>query len=355
MKIQHIVWTAIYGGAETMLVDILNCQVQKHNVELVIINDLIEGSLLALLDNKINVILIKRPSRSRNLLPILKLNALILFGKADVIHFHQDDIIRYVPVRHLKNNLFLTVHSTEMDVISLPKYHYVFSISDVVKKKLKDMHGIDSYLVINGIDLDSIVKKQVYSEAPSLFRIVQISRLEHPHKGQDVLLYAVYKLLHNYHFSNFHLDITGTGKSETYLKALTNELGLDEYVTFTGVRSKEYIQKHIHEYDLLVQPSNWEGFGLAPIEAMAALVPVLVSNVEGLKKTARNGENAFMFTAGDSDDCAEMINKIIHLSVQEKRDKSNTAYKYAMDHFNVSRTAQDYLDHYQMLIESTTK
>ena len=50
-KVAHIVWGFRTGGIETMLVNILNRQVEDIEVVLIIINDLIEPQLIELLDS----------------------------------------------------------------------------------------------------------------------------------------------------------------------------------------------------------------------------------------------------------------------------------------------------------------
>ena len=55
------------------------------------------------------------------------------------------------------------------------------------------------------------------------------------------------------------------------------ELNLEKHVRFLGNQSREYVYSHLKDYDLFVQPSRFEGFGLTVAEAMAACVPVLVT------------------------------------------------------------------------------
>ena len=62
---------------------------------------------------------------------------------------------------------------------------------------------------------------------------------------------------------------------------LTAELHAETYVRFLGKQTQDYVAAHLTDYDLFVQPSRWEGFGLTVAEAMAAGVPVLVSEGQG--------------------------------------------------------------------------
>ena len=47
-----------------------------------------------------------------------------------------------------------------------------------------------------------------------------------------------------------------------YLKQLTAELHAETYVRFLGKQTQDYVAAHLTDYDLFVQPSRWEGFGL---------------------------------------------------------------------------------------------
>jgi hypothetical protein len=88
MKIVHIIFALQTGGSETMLVDIVNEQVLKVDVNLVIINDSYNKELVQQIDNKVKVYFINRKEGSRNPFSVIKLNALLYYLNADIIHCH---------------------------------------------------------------------------------------------------------------------------------------------------------------------------------------------------------------------------------------------------------------------------
>jgi glycosyltransferase involved in cell wall biosynthesis len=353
MRITHVMWNAIYGGAETMLADIINQQVEHHDIELVVINDLINKEFLASISPKAKIILLRRSLKSKNPLPIIALNYLVLKSEANIIHFHQDNIIRYLPVRRWKDNLCLTVHSVEIDVEDVKKYNHVFAISPTVCDRVRDLCHVDSSLVVNGINLNKFVKKVAKVSVQTsklLFKIVLIARLT-PLKGHALLLGAVKKLIEKHGFKELYIDFIGDGEIKDELHAEINELGLTDRVRMLGPKSKAYIQEHLHEYDLLVQPSLWEGFGLVAVEGMAANVPVLVANIDGLKDVAKDGEMAYVFKPGNVEDLAAKILEIIRLDENEKREKCKRALEYASAQYDVSRTADEYAKGYESFLE----
>ena len=64
---------------------------------------------------------------------------------------------------------------------------------------------------------------------------------------------------------------------------------------------------HLTDYDLFVQPSRWEGFGLTVAEAMAAGVPVLVSEGQGPAEVTQGSRYGWLFANGDADDLQRQI------------------------------------------------
>jgi glycosyltransferase involved in cell wall biosynthesis len=352
MKIMHVIWGFQFGGAETMLVDIANRQCIRNEVEIVLINNDLNENLLAQLDPKIHITRINRPLKSRNLRYVIRLNVHILFSKADIIHFHQDNIIRYLPVRFLKRNLCLTIHSVEIIASDISKYNYVFAISDAVRKVVNQQTGINPPVVLNGIDIQQFNRTKK-KKNDAIFRIVQTGRLNHSIKGQHISLKAIHQLVNKYHYRDVHLDMIGEGDSEQYLKELAGQLQINEYVTFLGLRDKNYIRDHLTDYDLFVQPSFWEGFGLTLVEAISAFTPMLVSNVDGMNTITNNGELAYTFEPGNVDDYADTLYQIIQLPPVERENLAQKAYHYAVQHFDISSTVENYRKYYEKIVSGT--
>lgn len=152
---------------------------------------------------------------------------------------------------------------------------HVFTISEVVQKTLYDNYGVESTVVCNGIVTSCFVSRPKTMPKGQL-RVVMVSRLEHDKKGQDLLIRAAAALQ-----GTVTVDFIGIGSSMEYLKQFTAELHAETYVRFLGKQTQDYVAAHLTDYDLFVQPSRWEGFGLTVAEAMAAGVPVLVSEGQG--------------------------------------------------------------------------
>ena len=88
------------------------------------------------------------------------------------------------------------------------------------------------------------------------------------------------------------LHIFGEGQQRPELEALIRRLQLTEIVTLHGAVPRP--QDALRRIGLLALPSKAEGFGLVLIEAMAAGIPVLATNVSGIRDVVRNGETGLL-------------------------------------------------------------
>lgn len=345
MKITHITYGLGIGGIETMLVNLANEQLKLgHEISIIIINDIIDEKLLDSIAEGICVYQVGRKVGSKNILDILKLNKFIRYSNPDVIHIHISSISQYIFGRKYKKILCTTVHSAsnEENSKNLHKAGRIFAISEYVKETIKNKTGLDSEVIYNGILTEKIIPDFNNREG-NVFEIVQIGRLLHDVKGQDILLKAAFELRKN-GVNDFHITFIGTGESEKYLKELTENLNLTDFVTFAGQIDQDKVLKNLHKYDLLVQPSYFDGFGLTVAEAISAGVPVLVADRTGLMEVVDNGKYGFVFKNGDYIDCSAMILKIINEGVSE--DFRREAYGFVKTNFSISSTAKKYLDSY---------
>jgi len=87
------------------------------------------------------------------------------------------------------------------------------------------------------------------------------------------------------------------------------DLGLEDYVIFTGFRSN--IAEIMASLDIAVMASDAETFGKVIIEAMASGVPVIASNAGGVVDIIDDSLNGLLFTSRDEKDLASKIEKLM--------------------------------------------
>jgi glycosyltransferase involved in cell wall biosynthesis len=108
--------------------------------------------------------------------------------------------------------------------------------------------------------------------------------------------------------NRFTLHIFGEGEDRQNIERQIAELNLQNQITMHGSTAKP--QAAMQQIDLLVLPSQAEGFGLVLIEAMACGIPVVATNVAGIRDVVRNGENGLLVDVEKPDQLASAIRRI---------------------------------------------
>lgn len=342
MKIAHIIWALGIGGAETMLIDIVNAQAETEDVALFVVNDIVNPDLLACICERCKVKLFRRKLGSKNPMPWVCLNMYLYCFKPDVIHFHLEGMRK--TVFHPAPKVF-TIHNMHTSGKEYSKFNALYSISNAVNRATR-AQGYNSKTIWNGIHPEKITPKETINTS-GYYRFVCIGRLYSPHKGQDVLIKAM-SILINSGVNNVHLDIIGDGDSRSLLESMTIELNINQNVSFLGQKDRNYIYSHLHDYDLFVLPSRSEGFGLTIAEAMCAKIPVLISNLEGPMEVIDNGKLGMHFMCGNQNDLAHQMESFVNNGPNMIQVKM--AYDYAIANFDIRHVAERYIDEYRMII-----
>ncbi|HUD20769.1 MAG TPA: glycosyltransferase, partial [Candidatus Saccharimonadales bacterium] len=105
-------------------------------------------------------------------------------------------------------------------------------------------------------------------------------------KGNGLLLRACQLLIKTW--PDLKIRLAGDGPERTSLETLAGRLGLGNRVEFLGADSSDHRQ-FFASLKVFVQPSYSESFGLAPLEAMAAGLPVVVSGAGALPELITDG------------------------------------------------------------------
>lgn len=130
-------------------------------------------------------------------------------------------------------------------------------------------------------------------------------------KGVADLINAVNLLKKENKLNNVKVIIAGSGAEETELKAMCTQLGLEQYIEFTGWIAGEDKEKIFRESQMLVLPSYNEGLPIAIIEAISYGMPVVATNVGDISSAVIHGENGFLIDPGDVKGLAYSIHKLI--------------------------------------------
>jgi glycosyltransferase involved in cell wall biosynthesis len=255
--------------------------------------------------------------------------------KPDIIHSH------FGPNSIRMNNLFkdseleiphvISFHGTDINSLPDIKRGYLEQIHELGEKKntwfVAPSQFLKNKMVKRGIPIEKIsvirnsfnqtfleVKKNEKFESGNKLKFINVGRLESV-KGQKYLIEAFSKFINIY--SNSHLTIIGEGSLERKLKDAAKNCGIENKIQFLGSIPHQNIPKYLALHDVYIQPSivtdknAEENSPISVLEAMAVGLPVVASNIGGLKEIIENKKNGFLVPPESSDDIFKCMNLFI--------------------------------------------
>lgn len=339
MKIIHALWSLGTGGTESMLADIVNEQVKEHDVYIIIVNDILSLPILNRINPKCKIIRCYRKRGSKSPVPLLKFNYYLWKIHADVIHVHMDNLGKYLWFTHGAKKV-RTIHCAFGTSNDYKHYDRLFSISEGVRQFTLEQ-GFESTVIYNGIHPEQIKFREKSNQIENITQIVNVGRLQQI-KGQQLLVEAAHKLILLGH-KNFRIDLIGDGENREALEKLIVDYHLERYIRLLGMKSRDFIYKNLCNYDIYVQPSLSEGFGLTLAEAMAAGVPVITSDQKGPMEVIGNGKFGSFFKTNNVIALVTVLLKMIN--TKEKRNVI-AARDFVVNNFDITKTAQKYIQEY---------
>jgi glycosyltransferase involved in cell wall biosynthesis len=149
--------------------------------------------------------------------------------------------------------------------------------------------------------------------------------------------------------TDLRLEIAGEGSLRTSLEEQSRKLGVSAQVAFLGWRDD--LSSVMAGWDIFVQPSLDEGFGVAALEGMAAGLPVVASAVGGLCDLVVDGETGFLVPTSVPADLAARILELVN-DASRREAMGIAARQRAIDRFPMSRMIEQTFAVYDELLLS---
>ncbi|MBI2815515.1 MAG: glycosyltransferase [Acidobacteria bacterium] len=213
----------------------------------------------------------------------------------------------------------------------------------------KKLWGADAVIATSRAVADLVVKKQPYvvypgvvlPDAPSrrsstneqsreviigaACRIVAVKGLSYLLKSAAMLCPEIPQL---------RIEIAGSGPAREQLERESRELGLGDRVRFLGWQTD--IFPVMNRWDVFAMPSLEEGFGIAALEAMAAGLPVVASNVGGVPELVEHGRTGWLVPPSDVAALADRLRALL-LDAKIRSVMGSAGRERARNHFPVQR------------------
>lgn len=163
-------------------------------------------------------------------------------------------------------------------------------------------------IVPNGVDTETYYPSATRSTR-STVSIVCVARLIE-RKGQRLAIRALAQLRKN--GTDVVLTLVGEGDSRDDYERLARELGVSEFVRFTGALPRESIPAIYRNFDIFLLPSSAESMSVACLEALASGLPLVVSCGGGVESFVTHQENGFLVPHGDLDALVKALETLAH-------------------------------------------
>lgn len=220
---------------------------------------------------------------------------------------------------------------------ALSKMHAIACINQHMAKHYQSLGSKESvFEIYNGLEPYSAMPVKEHEQLAEIkrnFTLVGNVALLVKRKG---LAQLVHSLVMN---SKRFLVLVGEGPERLPLELLAQELGVADRMLITGF--KENARDYLPYLDVFVMPSYSEGFGLALVEAVAANIPVVASNIESFKEMFDPKEICF-FELDDT----ESLNQAIFQANTEKDHLIPLAYQKYMAKFTSKQMGDKYFSSY---------
>ena len=163
-------------------------------------------------------------------------------------------------------------------------------------------------IVPNGVDVRAFSDPGRPVEGlPAGPKILWVNRLD-PQKGFEMMLRAFEQIASE--VGEVHLLVAGDGRDRVLLRSLPGDLR--SRILRLGTVAHEALPRYHAAADVFVSPATGqESFGIVLVEAMAAGVPVVASDIEGYREVVRDGIDGLLAPPNDPNALAAAIRRVL--------------------------------------------
>ncbi len=223
----------------------------------------------------------------------------------------------------------LTSREKKMVRFGMNRAKIILPVSNHLEN-LIEFYGIKNRFCV----IPNVVNTKIFNPSPfqthrenEKKRILLVALLT-PVKGVPYLLEALSKIQAKRR--DFILDIVGDGSNKSEYEKMSTDFGLDNLVKFHGLKSKEETAEFMRQCDFFVLPSLSENLPCVLIEAMASGIPVIATNVGGVKEMV-NREVGILIPSRNVNALTEAIN---HMLDHYQDYSSEEIVRYAKERYS---------------------
>lgn len=215
------------------------------------------------------------------------------------------------------------------------------ALSAEVQKTIYEVYGLAEPkvpVVLNGVNISKCIRKESYDNN-QVFKVLHVGRFMAV-KNHEAMLHALAKL--SVKHPDIRMQFAGEGELLEPMKALARKLGVEEQAEFLGLQSNIY--PFMHDADLFILPSVYEGMPMSIIEAMGTGLPIVASRVGGVPDMIEDAVSGLL-----CDPTVEsIVEKVEEMMDQPKlREHCGRNALIAAERFSAEGMAERYCDIYR--------
>lgn len=154
-------------------------------------------------------------------------------------------------------------------------------------------------------------------------RIISVGRL-YPQKNQAMMIRAFAKVADE--FPDWQLIIFGEGPLRAELEFLVSSFKLQDRVLLPG--RTEYVIEELRKSKIFCMSSDYEGMSNSMIEAICVGLPIVTTDVSGVKELVENGKNGVVVPCGDVDKLGKTFSELMsNERLMEEYSRNNYSKK----------------------------
>lgn len=167
------------------------------------------------------------------------------------------------------------------------------------------------------------------------------------HKGIQYLVRAMPKVRRE--FPKVKLVIVGEGVYKKHLQQQVKKMRLERFIEFTGFVKD--IEGEMIKFDIYVQPSLSESFGLAIVQAMNLGIPIVATNAGGIPEVVTTGKSGILVEAGKPEALADAILTLLR-DETKARKMGKLAAEEAKIKFNIRSMVKETEEIYEKVAKT---
>lgn len=186
----------------------------------------------------------------------------------------------------------------------------VASTSEVMAKEAEKIWGSDRHVIVTpfGVDTNKFIKKSVKRPTEKVIGIVKYLKPIY-----DIpLLIRAFSIVKEKYNKPLRLEIYGGGELLEELEELTQKLGIEKEVFFYDTISNSLVPDVLNRFDVFVNCSKRESFGVAVIEAMACEKPVVVTDTVGYREIVDNEIDGIILSDREPETMADALLEVLN-------------------------------------------